>query len=169
METAGTLKVISSVSPQFAMTKMDDKTYPESDLYVEGAVAHAMLGELLAFHAQDTFPRCQIIPYGAASVGYALGQMVDKFPRPSCVYLDGDMKVAPGCILLPGDDAPERVIFRELADRDWLNLWARIGRDISSVMDECNKAMTLGDHHDWVTSAAEAFPLSLESTLSGHR
>jgi hypothetical protein len=119
-----------------------------------------MLGEILAFHAQNIFPRCQIIPYGAASVGYALGQMVDKFPRPSCVYVDGDMKGAPGCIVLPGNDAPERVVFKALADRDWLDLWARIGRDISSVMDECNKAMTLSDHHDWVTAAANALKCS---------
>ena len=160
METAGTRQVISSVSPQFAMTKMDDKSYPECDLFVEDSAANAMLGEILAFHAKNIFPRCQIIPYGAASVGYALGQMIDKFPRPSCVYVDGDMKIQPGCIALPGNDAPERVIFKALANKDWWHLWTRIGRDASSVMDECNKAMTLGDHHDWVTAAANALKCS---------
>jgi hypothetical protein len=154
METANTRQVISSISPQFAMTKMDDETYPECDLYVEDQAAKAMLGEILAYHAKNIFPRCQIIPYGAASVGYALGQMVEKFPRPSCVYVDGDMKSAVGCILLPGSDAPERVVFEALSAKNFLNLWSRIGRDISSVMDECNKAMTLGDHHEWVTAAA---------------
>jgi hypothetical protein len=70
------------------------------------------------------------------------------------------MKSAPGCVLLPGNDAPERVVFGALAERSWLHLWARIGRDISSVIDECSKAMTLGDHHDWVTAAANALKCS---------
>jgi predicted ATPase len=160
METANSRQVISSVSPQFAMTKMDDETYPECDLYVEDRAAAAMLSEILAFHAKNLFPRCQIIPYGAASVGQALGQMVDKFPRPSCVYLDGDMRSEPGCILLPGNDAPERVVFEALADRSWLDLWVRIGRDMSSVMDECTRAMTLSDHHEWITAAANALRCS---------
>ena len=30
----------------------------------------------------------------------------------------------------------------------------RTGRDISMVADECVKAMTLGDCHDWIRSAA---------------
>lgn len=161
MQTVGGgRQVISSVSPQFAMTKMDDESYPECDLYVEDRAATAMLGEILAYHAKDIFPRCQIIPYGAASVGYALGQMVNKFPRPSVVYLDGDMRKADGCVLLPGGDAPERVVFEALQSKNWLNLWARIGRDISSVIDECQKAMTLGDPHEWVPAAANALRCS---------
>lgn len=160
METAGKRQVISSVSPQFAMTKMDDRSYPECDLYVEDVAAGTMLAEILAYHAKDTFTRCQIIPYGAASVGYALGQMVNKFPRASCVYVDGDSRSAPGCIMLPGNDAPERVVFGALANQSWLHLWARIGRDISSVIDECTKAMTLSDHHDWVKAAANALKCS---------
>ena len=36
--------------------------------------------------------RIKIIPFGAASVGAALGIMVQesRFPRPSCVFLDGE-------------------------------------------------------------------------------
>lgn len=160
METQHTRQVISSVSPQFAMTKMDDEAHPECDLYVEDNAAKTMLGEILAYHAKSLFSRCQIIPYGAASVGYALGQMVDKFPRPTCVYVDGDGKVAPGCIVLPGGDAPERVVFEALRTRNWLDLWARIGRDVSNVIDDCTKAMTLGDHHEWVAAAANSLKCS---------
>jgi predicted ATPase len=160
MQTGSGRQVISSVSPQFAMTKMDDESYPECDLFVEDRAAAAMLGEILAYHAKDIFPRCQIIPYGAASVGYALGQMIDRFPRPSVVYIDGDMKGAPGCILLPGGESPERVVFEALKSKGWLNLWSRIGRDISNVMDECSKAMTLGDPHEWITAAANALRCS---------
>jgi predicted ATPase len=156
LETGGGREIVTGVSPQFAMTKMDDETYPEIDLYVEDQAAKTMLSELLAYHGKDVFPRCQIIPFGAASVGHALGQMVDseRFPRPSLVYLDGDNASAPGCLLLPGGDAPEQVVFMALRKKNWGNLWSRIGRDISLVDDACQKAMTLADHHEWVRLAA---------------
>jgi hypothetical protein len=160
METQNQRQVVSSISPQFAMTKMDDEMYPECDLYVEDNAAKTMLGEILAYHAKGIFIRCQIIPYGAASVGFSLGQMINKFPRPSCVYVDGDVASREGCIALPGKDAPERVVFEALAERQWLNLWSRIGRDISNVIDDCTRAMTLGNHHEWVASAASSLRCS---------
>jgi predicted ATPase len=156
LEAKHTKRVVSGVSPQFAMTKMDDEPHPECELYVEDVAAKIMLGEILAFHAKELFVRCAIIPYGAASVGHALGQMIQnkRFPRPSCVYLDGDNAAATGCILLPGGDAPERVVFKALKRAKWGDLWTRIARDMSVVADTCSNAMTLGDHHEWVRLAA---------------
>jgi hypothetical protein len=156
LETKDAKKVVSGVSPQFAMTKMDDEVHPECDLYVEDNAAKSMLSELLAFHGKDVFPRCQIIPFGAATVGRALGQMVDqgRFPRPSRVFLDGDNAEAVGCRLLPGGDAPEQVVFKVLAGGHWDELSIRIGRDVSAVADACSGAMTLGDHHEWIRVAA---------------
>lgn len=156
LETANTKKIVTGVSPQFAMTQMDDEPHPECELYVEDTAAKVMLSEMLAAKAKELFPRCRIIPYGAASVGHALGQMAaqKRFPRPTFVFLDGDNADAEGCILLPGDDAPERVVFRDLRARNWGDLWVRIGRDVALVSDACTNAMTLGDHHDWVRMAA---------------
>ena len=156
LESAGTREIVTGVSPQFAMTKMDDEVYPEIDLYVEDQAAKTMLSEVIAYHGKDVFARCQIIPFGAASVGHALGQMVEanRFPRPSLVYLDGDNARAPGCLLLPGGDAPEQVVLANLKKRNWGNLWSRIGRDISLVDDAGSRAMTLSDHHEWIRFAA---------------
>jgi hypothetical protein len=70
------------------------------------------------------------------------------------VFLDGDNAEAPGCILLPGGDAPEQVVFKSLRKEKWGNLWARVSRDVSLVTDACNNAMLLGDHHEWVRFAA---------------
>jgi len=39
-------------------------------------------------------------------------------------FLDADNAAAPGCVLLPGDDAPERVVFKGLKAGKWGNLWA---------------------------------------------
>src|SRR5690348_14796710 len=96
----------------------------------------------MALHRLDT-------PWGQMAVQ-------KRFPRPTCVFLDGDNAPAPGCILLPGGDAPERVIFGDLRKKKWGNLWSRVGRDVAWVTDACINAMTLGDHHDWVRTAANS-------------
>lgn len=158
METAGSPKgVVTGVSPQLAMTKMDDDAHPECDIFVEDDRAKIMLSEILAQHAKETFVRCQIVPFGAANVGLALGTMVSqrRFPRPTCVFLDGDNEAAPGCSVLPGNDAPEIVVFRDLRAKKWGHLWTRLVRDVASVTDACSRAMTLPDHHDWVNDAAK--------------
>ncbi len=156
LETDGRKEIVNGVSPQFAMTKMDDEPHPECELYVEDPRSAVWLGEILSRHAKELFVRCSIVPYGAANLGVALGQMVEakRFRRPTRVFLDGDQGTAVGCILLPGGDAPERVIFSFLKRHLYRNLWTRIGRDISGVTDACNSAMTLTDHHDWIRMAA---------------
>lgn len=156
LEIGGSKSVVSGVSPQFAMTKMDDDVYPECDLYVEDAAAKVLLEEILAFHGKEVFSRCAIVPFGTANVGHALGQMVaqNRFPRPSRVFLDGDGAVADGCVLLPGSDAPERVVFNSLKPKKFAETWSHIARDIDLVQDACTTAMTLADHHEWVRAAA---------------
>jgi predicted ATPase len=158
LEAQGEKQIVTGISPDFALTKMDDDAHPECDLYVEDVAAKVMLAEILAKHGKEMFSRCAIVPFGSTTVGYALGQMVanKRFPRPSCVFLDGDSDEAEGCVLLPGGDAPERVVFNTLKSGGpkWGDLWVRLARDLSLVDDSCTNAMTLNDHHDWVRFAA---------------
>jgi predicted ATPase len=154
----GRREIVYGVSPAFAMSKMDDVPQIECDLYVEDPHAETMLTEILAAHSPGLVSRCRTIPFGAASVGRALGEMVagQKFPDASCVFLDGDQGSAVGCINLPGEDSPERVVFAALAAQNWLELSKRIGRAYPDTVDACARAMTLSDSHDWVRSAATA-------------
>jgi predicted ATPase len=156
LETGGTKTLVAGVSPQFALTQMDDVRHPECEVYVEDERAAVWLREILSRHSKSLFVRCSFIPYGAANLGVALGQMVssNRLGRPTRVFLDGDQGAAQGCLLLPGNDAPERVVFAKLRQENWRHLWTRIGRDVSSVSDACSRAMTLGDHHEWVRAAA---------------
>jgi len=169
LESGGIKGTVVGISPEFAMTKMDDDIHPECDLYVEDSAAQVMLEEILARHAKDVFMRCNIVPYGAANVGFSLGEMVSKnrFRRPTRVFSDGDMPDMPGCILLPGGDAPEQVVFKALKSQSWGNLWARVGRDISMVDDACSSAMTLNDHHEWVRVAANQLRCGGETLWRG--
>ena len=61
--------------------------------------------------------------------------------------------------MLPGDDAPERVVFEALQSLNWVGIEKRTGRGYGSVVDACEKVMALGDHHDWVSQAASALAL----------
>ncbi len=153
---SGGRDIVYGVSPEFAMSKMDDTPHPEVELYVEDDRAQRMLTEIVASVAPEIVFRVRVIPYGAASVGQSLGHMVSegRFPRSSSVYLDGDQAPAVGCTLLPGDDAPERVVFDALAATAWHGVAARLGRPHTDVADACIMAMAAGDHHQWVRSAA---------------
>jgi predicted ATPase len=157
----GQRKIIYGISPEFAMSKMDDVPQYECDLYVEDVRAQTLLTEIIAAHKPDLVQRCQIIPAGASSVVQALGQMVmtNRFPRPTRVYLDGDQGFAPGRVNLPGEDAPERVVFEEIKAKGWLNLAARTGRGHAALADECSRAMLAADEHEWVNLAASKLVL----------
>jgi hypothetical protein len=151
--------IVYGVSPEFAMTKMDDIPQYECDLYVEDKRSQMLLIEILIKHAKgELVLGCRLIPYGAASVGRALGIMNSqkRFPRPSCVFLDGDQAEQVGCIKLPGEDAPERVVFEQLRVRNWPGIAARTGRAHADVSDACNRSMSLTNHRDWIPTAATA-------------
>jgi predicted ATPase len=161
MDGAAGKTAVVGVSPEFAMTRMDDEQHPECDIYVEDNRAGTLLGEILVATDRDLLSRSKIIPYGAASVGMALGIMASqrRFPRPSIVFLDGDQATAAGCIVLPGEDAPERVVFESLQDKSWPGVSARVGRGPSETIDALNSSLSLTNHHDWIKSAADRLTL----------
>lgn len=162
VETEDGKSTVTGVSPDFAMSRMDEEVHPECDVYVEDETSAALLREAIVEGERDAISRIQIVPYGAASVGLSLGMMVEqnRFPRKSVVFLDGDQDKAPGIHLLPGEDAPERVVFEALSDADWPELSQRLGRTKAQVKEAMTRAMTLDNHHDWVGSASEALFLT---------
>jgi hypothetical protein len=161
LSPGGGREIVSGVSPEFAMSKMDDEFYPECDLYVEDNLSRVFLLEILAEHARDVVGRIEALPFGASGVGASLGQMAKsgKFKRPTLVFLDGDQPPAEGCLILPGGDAPERIVFEALRARNWAILDMRLNRTYTEIADACLRAMTAADHHQWVPSAAKALQL----------
>ena len=158
---SGGRRIVHGVSPDFALTMMDEEPHPECDLFVEDLRAQEMLREILVAQARHAVVRCQFIRYGASSVGKALGEMVQakRFPRPSLVFVDGDQPKLTGCIRLPGEDAPERVVFDALMKTGWGGLAQRTGRNHSEVADACIRAMATDDHHEWVSQVANRLVL----------
>ncbi|MGA0532616.1 AAA family ATPase [Hansschlegelia sp. KR7-227] len=157
--------IMTGVSPEFAMTRMDEYPHPECEIYVEDQRSQTMLREIVVAHSRGLIERCSMVPFGMASVGRTLGIMVSqgRFPRPSHVFLDGDQSEAPGCSLLPGGDAPEPVVFGDLQRFAWGKLSQRIGRAYAEVADACIRSMALSNHHDWVNDAASRLTLPGET------
>jgi hypothetical protein len=90
-----------------------------------------------------------------------------RFPRPTIVFLDGDQDQSDGCLLLPGGDAPERVIFEGLASGRLEGVAARISRSPSQLADACNAAMLLSDHHEWIGYVTERLAVSSKALWQG--
>ena len=152
------------VSPEFALSKMDDSPHPECEIYVEDDTAKIFLTEIISQKNPNLASSLLVTPFGAASVGYQLGIMVQnrRFPRAVGVFLDGDCAEGPGCCKLPGNDAPERVVFEDLSKKNWGDLWSSVKRDTSLVTDACSGSMALSDHHDWVPESAKKLMLGKE-------
>ena len=157
MEGDSGREIIKGISPEFAMTQMDMEQHPECDVYVEDDVAVALVRETLSLHSKDAARRCAVLPYGAANVGQSLGQMVkgSRFSRPTCVFLDGDQAEGDGYSLLPGGDAPERVVFEALAAAKWPDVSERVSRPHSQVVDALESSLSISDHHEWVSNAGD--------------
>jgi predicted ATPase len=157
--------VMTGVSPEFAMARMDEYPHPECEIYVEDERSQAFLREIIVASSKGLIERCSMIPFGAASVGRNLGLMVyqNRFPRPSCVFLDGDQSEAPGCLLLPGEDAPECVVFGDLQKDAWGKVSERTGRSYADVADACTQVMAMIDHHEWINAAASKLVLPGET------
>ncbi len=153
----GTKQVVHGVSSEFALSRMDEDNYPEIDIYVEDILAKILVEEIIAKADLSLLSRVQIIPYGAANVGKSLGLMnhQNRFPKPTIVLLDGDQDPSDGCLILPGNDAPERVIYDALNNIGFPKVAAIISRSHSDLVNHCQTAMTLTDHHDWNKSVAD--------------
>lgn len=156
--------VVPGVSAQFALSKMDEEIHPEIDVYVEDNTAKILIEEIMAINSLGNLSRCLISPFGAASVGKSLGQMVEgnRFSRPTVVILDGDQDPAPGCMILPGEDAPERKLFEDLRQISWQGIAPLINRSHSDFVSAAENALTLPDHHEWIKSVADRITIGTE-------
>ena len=154
---SGERRIVLGVSSEFALSYMDDVLHPEMDIYVEDDVAKILIEEIIAAIDLPILKRVQIISFGSAQVGKALGLMnvQKRFPRPTLVILDGDQEQSEGCILLPGTDAPERQIYYDFNKINWLDIATHLSRSYSDFVDAAQKAMTLSNHHEWNKAVAD--------------
>ena len=71
-----------------------------------------------------------------------------KLPYRSLAIVDGD-HVDPNCFRLPGNVAPERLIYGDLKSKGWPNLAERFGIGAGTLLTVLEDAMLEPDHHKW--------------------
>ncbi len=146
------LNVVYGVSPEFAMSRMDDEIHPDSHVFVEDREAQIWLREILASSedSADILHHIVISAVGPSNVVSLLGSLGQsgKLPYKSISIVDGDHP-SDDCIALPGTAAPERVVFSELKAAGWPHLAERFGIGAGTLLTHLEDAMLDPDHHKW--------------------
>jgi predicted ATPase len=153
LPTSNGPSVIYGASPEFSLTKLDDVAHPEAFLYVEDQFAEIWCREILAAHPDgaDLLSHVKISAVGPANVVAMMGKLASegKLPQPGLGILDGDQEIKTGCIKLPGDQAPEQVVFLALRAVNWGRLHERFGVGAGSLHAYLEDAMLSPSFHSW--------------------
>ncbi len=146
------LSIVYGISPEFAMSRLDDEVHPDAHVFVEDRDFEIWLREILASSSEtsELLRRIQINPVGPANVVGMLGGLGanGKLPYKSIAIVDGDHDF-PECARLPGELAPERVVFGDLKARNWANLPQRFGIGAGGLLTVLDDAVLEPDHHRW--------------------
>lgn len=162
-DRTGRKEIIYGATPQYALGLMDDNRHPELDIYCEDAEAAYLVESLLRFERPDSVQRSQVIPVGPASTVKVMGGLsaAGRLPRNSVAVLDADQDPSSGCLVLPGDGPPEKVVFRSLDDTTWTTVAERLGVRPGDLIDAAADALRDDLHHTWARRIAD----SLSSTF----
>ena len=153
------VNVVYGASPEFALSRLDDVSHPELHVFVEDREAQVLAREMLAASPEgvELLPRIQLAPVGPSNVVKILGDLAAKgrLPQRGIGVLDGEETPAPGCVVLPGGRAPERVVFEDLKAKGWPNLPARFGMGAGDLLTWLDDAILNPEHHDWTRALGD--------------
>jgi hypothetical protein len=126
--------------------------HPELFIYVEDRAAEILLREIITNpqDREDLISHIKIVPVGDSSIVRTLNTLAreGKLPSKSIGISDGDEKVD-GCLSLPGDQSPERIVFEGLKDAEWPGLSERFGIESGRLLTYIEDAMLDPDPHNW--------------------
>ena len=146
--------IVYGASPEFAMSYIDENVHPELHLFVEDKESETLARDIISSHSEGTelLSRVALQKVGPANVVQVLGNLGQsrRLPYKSLGILDGDMEESPGCIKLPGlDEAPERMVFNGLKNKNWPELQNRFGIGAGNLFTYFEEAMLNPNHHEW--------------------
>jgi predicted ATPase len=147
------LNIIYGITPEFALSRIDESVHPDVNIFVEDNEAAIFLREILASGStsSELIPRIHISTVGPGNVILMLGKLASerKLPYRSLAFIDADYAPGPGCIVFPGNSAPERVVYQGLKDISWDGLVERFGLGAGTLMTVLDDAMLEPKHHKW--------------------
>ncbi|MBI5724517.1 MAG: AAA family ATPase [Planctomycetes bacterium] len=146
------LSVVYGVSPEFAMSRLDDEEHPDVHVFVEDRESEILLREILASSTEtaELIRRIEVRPVGPSNVVALLGVLGCKgrLPYKSVAVTDGDVRDV-NCLSLPGTSAPERIVYKNLKEKNWPNLPQRFGIGAGSLFTVLDDVILEPDHHKW--------------------
>ena len=162
-------EILYNVSCDYALSTIDDEKHPEIYVHLEDEEAVTIFWEIMKndrdhFDMLQSKIATQIV--GSCSVVKTLCELElkKKLPYRSISIVDGDKRLeCPDCLSLPGDAAPEEVVFRELKKINWNKLDDRFGIGAGTLFKYLEDAMLEPDHHQWTTYVGDKVKKSKDS------
>lgn len=146
------LSIVYGVSTEFAMSRLDDDIHPDLYVFLEDREAETLLREILASSEETAvmLHRISTSPVGPANVVAMLGALgkAGRLPYRAVAVIDGDHPDG-NCLSLPGQLAPERMVYADLKAKGWPNLHNRFGVGAGTLLAVLEDAMLEPDHHRW--------------------
>ena len=165
-------EIIYGVSSQYALTAIDENEHPEIYAHLEDEEAEIFFWEILkkdVQHYDDYLKKISTRVVGSCSVVGTLNDLAlqSKLPYKSVSIVDGDMRESyRDCISLPGNRAPERMVFEDLKESNWNKLDERFGIGAGSLFQYLEDAVLIPDHHEWTTYVGDKVKKSKDSVWS---
>ncbi|CAI6086718.1 ATP-dependent nuclease [Cohnella sp. JJ-181] len=162
---AQTINVVYGVSPEFAMSRLDDDDHPDLHIFLEDREAEVLLREILLVKDPELIRSLDFLIVGPANVVQLMGKLASekKLPYKGLGVVDSDTDETVGVIKLPGDGAPERVVFQDLKNANWHELPERFGIGAGTLFSILEDAMLEPDHHDWTTKIGDRIRVSKQT------
>ena len=148
-----TLNIMYSITPEFALSRIDDQVHHELIIFVEDREAVTLLREMIAAdgRGQQILGRVHIEAVGPSNVVALLDDLgkQNKLPyKKTLAIRDGDKKQGQE-VAFPGDEAPEKIVMKDLKERDWDGLQARFGVGAGELFTLLDDTCLDPNHHGW--------------------
>lgn len=154
------LSVVYGATPEFALSRIDENVHPELVLFVEDRDASTWLREIIRADTRgaDILQRVEIAVVGPANVVQMLGGLATEGKLPykkALAILDGDKDPGQSCLVLPGNEAPERIVYGDLKAQNYAGLNDRFGLGAGDLFTFLDDAQLSANHHGWNVSVGD--------------
>ena len=149
--------IVYGVSSQYALSTIDEQNHPELYVHLEDNEAITFFWEILKLDStryNEYLKKIATRAVGGCNVVSTLSNLAkeNKLPYRSISIVDGDKRNEhPNCLSLPGDEAPEKMVFKDLKKLEWRKLDERFGIGAGALFQYLDDAMLLPNHHHWTT------------------
>ena len=157
LRLSGPKEIVYEVSSRYALSTIDENPHPELYVFVEDEEATALFWEIMKRYSEkytEYAQRLLVKAVGSYSVVKTLDDLAKngRLPYPAVGIIDGDQKdVCPNCLSLPGNLAPEIMVFRGLKSLNWNRLDERFGIGAGNLFSILDNTVLLPDHHEWTS------------------